>query len=226
MARPTQHFALFRAGQRLATSIVTLAYWRWRQQWLLLAVTGIGMIAAVMVVCIVPLLSEVTLTAGVRDILTASPGNAEMMLRATTFGLSTAGVHGVFQAVNAPFRQNLHPYLQGLPRFELQTLNFPLQVDYRLRHSTAFRGNNDCWPPHSYGGFTGELSGFARYIHIGTVLTNCPGCPQAIRRIYPTAYRKQLGEYGAILSPNVGLQRCAIISCCSFIPLSASTGKL
>ena len=47
-------------------SVMTLALWRLRQTWFLLCIITIGMIAAVMIVCAIPLFSNVTMTAGLR----------------------------------------------------------------------------------------------------------------------------------------------------------------
>jgi len=71
----------------LVISIVTLARWRWRQHWFLLLVTGVAMVAAVTIVCTVPLLSEIAQTAGLRGVLNASFGSSEITLRVNAPGL-------------------------------------------------------------------------------------------------------------------------------------------
>jgi len=53
-------------------SIVTLAIWRFRHTRFLLLVTTLGLIAAVMVACAVPLFTRTTITAGLRNLLTSS----------------------------------------------------------------------------------------------------------------------------------------------------------
>src|SRR5258708_22706504 len=67
-------------GRHLVTSVVTLALWRWRQHWFLLLMTGLGMIAAMIIACAVPLLSQTMLTAGLRGVLRASPTSSEITL--------------------------------------------------------------------------------------------------------------------------------------------------
>lgn len=47
----------------MARNIVTLASWRLRRTWGLLAVIGLGVMAAVTLVCVVPLYSEVAMSA-------------------------------------------------------------------------------------------------------------------------------------------------------------------
>ena len=59
-----------------------------RQTWLLLLMTGLGMTTAIIVICAVPLFSNVMLTAGLRNTLDAQPGNAEITLATQTQGLS------------------------------------------------------------------------------------------------------------------------------------------
>ncbi len=108
------------------TSVLTLAKWRWRQHWFLLLVTELGMVAAVMLVCAVPLLTTVMQTAGLRGVLAAGPTSAQITLRTTMSGLSTSGANNVFSRVSPPFQQYLSPYLSGPPRLDVQTPGFPL----------------------------------------------------------------------------------------------------
>ncbi len=63
----------------LLSSSVTLAMWRLRQTWRLLLVAGLGSIAAVLLVCIVPLFTQVALSAGLRNVL-ASQSNGEQIV--------------------------------------------------------------------------------------------------------------------------------------------------
>src|SRR5579859_2633731 len=132
--RSAQEPSLFRSSRHFVTSVVTLALWRWRQHWFLLLVTSLGMVAAVMIVCVVPLLTEIMQTAEVHDVLSSSPYQTEMTLRATTLALSTHAVDGAYQSVNPLFQQDIGRYLQDSPRLDLETpeLNFlsPAQLAY------------------------------------------------------------------------------------------------
>src|SRR5260370_7395242 len=89
-------------GRHLVTSVVTLALWRWRQHWFLLLMTGLGMIAAVIIACAVPLLSQTMLTAGPGGVPRASPTSSEITLRAPFGGLFPQGIWPVFPVVNRP----------------------------------------------------------------------------------------------------------------------------
>src|SRR5437660_7039733 len=92
-------------------SIVTLALWRWRQSGLLLLVTGLGIVAAIMIVCAIPLFSAVTATAELRSLFTTAPTNADLMLHINTQGLSTRLAQDLQQDLHPLFQQPLQPYL-------------------------------------------------------------------------------------------------------------------
>src|SRR5262245_43229681 len=68
---------------------VTLALWRLRQVWRLWLVTGLGMVTAVLLVCMAPLYSQVAMTIGLRDTLLAAPNNNELTVLSFADGLST-----------------------------------------------------------------------------------------------------------------------------------------
>src|SRR6266480_5221275 len=108
-------------NHRLVSSVVTLSLWRWRQQWFLLMMICIGMIAAVTIVCTIPLLTLTMQTAGLRNVLRASPNSSEVALSAQVAGLSTQGIEQIYPPVNIPLQQHLKKYLNGPPRFDFQT---------------------------------------------------------------------------------------------------------
>src|ERR1700720_2643140 len=100
-------------------STLALALWRWRQHWFLLLMTGLGIVAAVMIVCAVPLFSEVMLTAGLRNTLTATPPGSEMTLEVDTAGLSSQGVDEISHLITPVLPQFLRNYLGGPPEREI-----------------------------------------------------------------------------------------------------------
>src|SRR5437762_761927 len=104
-------------NRRLVASVVTLSLWRWRQQWFLLLMICMGMIAAVTIVSTIPLLSSTMQTAGLRNILRATPNSSEVAIRAQAAGLSTQGIEQIYQPTNLPLQQHLKTYLIGSPRF-------------------------------------------------------------------------------------------------------------
>jgi len=63
-----------RRGRIIASSF-TLALYRLRPMWRLLLIAGLGNIAAVLLVCVVPLFTQVAMSAGIRSVLNG-PGDA------------------------------------------------------------------------------------------------------------------------------------------------------
>ena len=110
--------SLFRVA---VASMVTLARWRVRRTWGLLVLTGIGMLAAVTLVCTVPLYSEVALTAGLRGVLNATPQSAELTIQGNGLVLSPTIVNQDYQSLNGIMRQQLGAYLQPKSDFFIQT---------------------------------------------------------------------------------------------------------
>ena len=98
-ARPSSHMAI--------ASMVTLALWRVRRTWRLLLLAGLGILAAVTLVCTVPLYSEVAMTAGLRNILTGTPQSDELTVQAGANVLTPSLVAQESQALNHLMQQRL-----------------------------------------------------------------------------------------------------------------------
>ncbi|HLW02191.1 MAG TPA: ABC transporter permease [Ktedonobacterales bacterium] len=108
-------------GTSSLPSMVTLACWRLRQTWRLLLIIGVGFIAAVVMLCSVPLLSQVALTAGLRDLLTASLDDSQIALTSTPNLLSTQSIANDQQRLDAAMRAQLGSYLTRETFFHLET---------------------------------------------------------------------------------------------------------
>jgi ABC-type lipoprotein release transport system permease subunit len=106
------------------TSMVTLAFQRWRRHWFLLLFMGVGMVAAVLIVCAVPLLTVVMQTSELRDVLTESPASSELTLRTTVAGLSSQTVTLAGQFARPPLEDHLKSYLKGSPQLEITIPDF------------------------------------------------------------------------------------------------------
>jgi len=78
-------------------SVMILTLWRWRQQWLLLLVTGAGVLVATILIASLPLFSSVMTTAGLRSTLRSTPGSERL---AATLSLRAISSQGVTQATN------------------------------------------------------------------------------------------------------------------------------
>jgi putative ABC transport system permease protein len=113
-------------GRAFSPSFFRLALWQLRQVRLLLIMQGVGMIAAVTIVCAVPLFSTIATTVGLHTTLNASPDSATITVAATTQGLSTNVVKEVQRQIDPYFQQHIGSYLDTLPQLSLQTSNLTL----------------------------------------------------------------------------------------------------
>jgi hypothetical protein len=87
---PTPARRLKGKGSRSSlASILSLASSRWRHTWFLLLIMTVGMVAAVTIVCTVPLFANIMNTAGLRQTLRGAPDSAQIEISASTLGLST-----------------------------------------------------------------------------------------------------------------------------------------
>src|SRR5579859_417352 len=107
------------------SSVTTLALWRLRRTWFLLCITTLGMIAAVIVICAIPLFSDVMTTAGLRSTLLSTPTSAEVAINSRTLGISSHVVSEVSTQFNTVFRQSTGSQLQPT-QFMLQVNDFSL----------------------------------------------------------------------------------------------------
>jgi putative ABC transport system permease protein len=116
MACPAQTPA--RRGSRIAATM-TLACWQLRQTWRLLLVVGSGVLAAVILVCTVPLYSQVALSAGLRDVL-RTPENAAITIHSVAHLISQSATQKVTQQIQQELQQNLGPFLAS-SQFSVQS---------------------------------------------------------------------------------------------------------
>lgn len=123
---PTPRALPGRLSMMFILAAFTLARWRLRQTWRLLLVMELGVLSVVVLLCAMPLFTQVALTAGVRATLTASPQDAEIELQANTSDLS----HQILAQENALLRgfmqAELRTYLSSSTQFVLQAPGFGL----------------------------------------------------------------------------------------------------
>jgi putative ABC transport system permease protein len=115
-----------RESRAMLPPAITLAAWRVRQTWRLLLVTGVGMLAGVVLVCTAPLFSQVTLTAGLRGVLTATPQASQLTLHAQARQLSTFVNAENNRALESFMQQHVGAYFSDPPDFSIQLA--PLHV--------------------------------------------------------------------------------------------------
>lgn len=107
-----------RPGSRIAATI-TLAWWQLRLTWRLLLVAGSGAVAAVILVCTVPLYSQVALSAGLREALN-TPENSAITIHSVAHLISQSATRNVTQQIQQELQQNLGPFLAG-SQFSVQS---------------------------------------------------------------------------------------------------------
>jgi predicted PurR-regulated permease PerM len=105
----------------LLPAIARLAWWRFKRMWLVLLVTWLGMLTMVMLVCAVPLFSQVAMTAGVRNALNSAPPYDQRI----TFTLASAQpttvqIHQAEQSIAQVVNDNLASYTNGAAHFSVQ----------------------------------------------------------------------------------------------------------
>ncbi|HCI80087.1 MAG TPA: hypothetical protein DHW02_10405, partial [Ktedonobacter sp.] len=101
----------------------TLALWRLRRTWGMLVFTGLGMLAAIMLVCAVPLYSRVATTAGLRGVLNSNLNASTVTIHMTTNDFLSNDVSQNTQQVMAD-AQTATPYLDGSPELMIPTQPF------------------------------------------------------------------------------------------------------
>src|SRR5438105_15961874 len=72
--------------------LVTLAGWRVHRTWRLLLITGIGILAAVMLVSAVPLYSEVSMSAALCGVLSTSYRSSAVIVQSISEAISKAPI--------------------------------------------------------------------------------------------------------------------------------------
>src|SRR6266568_4452840 len=87
--------------------LVILAAWRLRRTWFLLLFIALGMVAAVVIVCTIPLLSSVMTTAGLRSTLRSTPESDKLAVYAGDPGISTPIVQVAYNEFAPLFRRYL-----------------------------------------------------------------------------------------------------------------------
>ncbi len=117
----------YRRGSMSLSTLMTLAVWRLRQGWFLLLITGLGMVAGLVLVCAVPLFSDVATTAGLRDDLNASVGRADIVVHSSASVISAQAINAATQSIQKEVRQRLGSYVLA-PQFSLQTQSFSIDA--------------------------------------------------------------------------------------------------
>jgi ABC-type multidrug transport system fused ATPase/permease subunit len=110
-----QHFPRLRRAPVALSALLTLASWQVRRTWFFLLCLALGLLAAVVIACSLPLLSDVLTTAGLRSTLRATSANTALELNVSTKGLSTPVVQSLSRQLDPLLEQALRPLLAAKP---------------------------------------------------------------------------------------------------------------
>ena len=89
----------------LGPALTTLAFWQLRRTWFLLLFIAFGMIAAIVIASAILLLSNVMMTAGLRNTLRATPDSADIQLLTQSNGISTPVVQKIHDQFDPLFHR-------------------------------------------------------------------------------------------------------------------------
>lgn len=104
----------------LLPAIATLAWWRLKQMWRPLLITWLGMISMVVLICSVPLFTQVSSTIGLRSALsTVPPGQKNISLNFVSMQPTSASILQAHQQIDQAVQHNLGTYVNEDPRFSV-----------------------------------------------------------------------------------------------------------
>jgi len=119
-ATKAAHTTIRRRRARLIPPSFTLAVWRLRQMWRLLLVAALGNIAAVLLVCIVPLFTQVALSAGLRGVLAGQGDGAQIIINAFGTEPTQEAATAIQQQLDRIIAGDMGPYVQpGTSQFSV-----------------------------------------------------------------------------------------------------------
>ena len=101
-------------------AIGKLARWQLRQAWRLLFIVGIGILIAVVLICAVPLYSQIVISAGVRDALVAAPEGPYVTVHSSSFQIVASAIRNIQQQLTQEMQAKLGSYVKSKPQFSLQ----------------------------------------------------------------------------------------------------------
>jgi putative ABC transport system permease protein len=122
------HTPPHRRAARRRSPVFTLAYWQLRQTWRLLLVIGVGLIAAVILICAVPLYSQISESAELQNALNqAGPGTSDILVTSQAQTVAPDNIQNMQSTLNQEFHTQLGPFI-----------NFPVQFSSELDDNSIF----------------------------------------------------------------------------------------
>ena len=132
------------AQSRFVFLPITLAGWQLRQTWRLLLVIGAGVVAAVIIICAVPLYSQISETAELQSALSAnSAANASLLIQASEQKVFLPYIQQAQDKITGDFDEKLGSFLQPGAQFssELddQTIFLPSLQRINGKEQTVYK---------------------------------------------------------------------------------------
>ena len=114
--------------RRFATqsSLAQLTLLQFRRARLLTVLAGATIIAAVGIMCLIPLYSSIIINGGLHTLLRATPATSQIMLDTTTQALSTRTLNGVEQSIGSLVQKDVGPYINRTHSYTLKETDFQL----------------------------------------------------------------------------------------------------
>jgi putative ABC transport system permease protein len=130
------------AQSRFAFLPITLAGWQLRQTWRLLLVIGAGVVAAVIIICAVPLYSQISETAELQSALSANPANASLLVQASAQKIYQPYIQQAQLKITGDFDDKLGSFLQPGAQFSAelddQSIAYPSQKRVNGKEVTTY----------------------------------------------------------------------------------------
>lgn len=102
-------------------SIIALSRWQLRQTWRLLLAVGVGILAAVVLICVVPLYSQVAMSAGLRDTIDASPTDSYVTVHSVANQVAEQPIQDVQRQLTGIMQQNMGQFIKSSPVFSVSS---------------------------------------------------------------------------------------------------------
>lgn len=116
-----------RTGSSAFASIATLARWQLRQTWKLLAVVGIGMLIATVLVGAIPLYLQITTSAGTQSILNSPPTNSYFTVHGFSGAFSSTALARAQRGITLQAQTDMGPYISPEPLLALEFPQFKIK---------------------------------------------------------------------------------------------------
>jgi putative ABC transport system permease protein len=167
-------------------SLITLAYWQLRQTWRLLLVTGGSILLAVVLVCTIPLYTQVSISAGLRDALATSSDASYITVHSTSVQISVPIIQNTETQLTNLFHKYLGPYIDSSPQLFLQVPSLVVgsglfirpvgvTIDQALQHARLIKGRLPAQSGNQIEiAITPEAAQYfqnALHLHIGSTFT-------------------------------------------------------